>query len=78
VTEPKTCDECSEIMVDYNRTTIELCPPHASAEARIARLEEALRGVLNTGLNGGNNIRLAYIAAGRKALTEELLAQAEA
>lgn len=40
-------------------------------------LYDALKGVLRTGLNGGNNMRLAYIAAGGKALTPELLTKAE-
>ena len=40
-------------------------------------LLSALKEVLRTGLNGGDNIRLAYIAAGQKALTPELHAKAE-
>ena len=45
--------------------------------AEIERLRVALIGVLNTGLNGGNNMRLSFIAAGQKELTPELLADAE-
>ena len=41
-------------------------------------LVEALEELLRTGLNGGNNVRLAYIAAGRRELSDELLAKAEA
>lgn len=40
-------------------------------------LREALEDVLRTGLNGGDNMRLAYLAAGGKALTDELVAKAE-
>lgn len=47
-------------------------------EADLVVLREALRDVLATGLNGGNNMRLAYIAAGQQALSDELLAKAEA
>lgn len=45
---------------------------------RIEELEAAVRDLLATGLNGGNNMRLAYIAAGGKELSDELLAKAEA
>lgn len=38
----------------------------------------ALKDVLSTGLNGGNNVRLAFIAAGGKELNDELLAKADA
>lgn len=41
-------------------------------------LAESLAEVLRTGLNGGDNMRLAYLAAGQKALSSELLAKAEA
>ena len=46
-------------------------------DAEIAELVEALREVLRTGLNGGNNIRLSFIAASQKALSEEDLERAE-
>lgn len=41
------------------------------------RLLSALKGVLETGLNGGNNVRLSLIAASRKELSSEDLSRAE-
>lgn len=38
----------------------------------------ALKAVLASGLNGGNNVRLAFIAASRNSLDAESLAQADA
>lgn len=43
-----------------------------------AELLEALQGVLATGLNGGNNYRLAMMAASRQVLDAETLEKAEA
>lgn len=46
--------------------------------AAAPELLEALAEVLSTGLNGGNNYRLAMIAASQKALDDETLERAEA
>jgi hypothetical protein len=46
--------------------------------ATIGQLRQALIDVMQTGLNGGNNVRMSLIAAGRKALAEKDLAIAEA
>lgn len=46
--------------------------------AAAPELLEALAEVLATGLNGGNNYRLAMIAASQKALDDKTLARAEA
>lgn len=50
---------------------------NAAQQTRIAELEDTLAEVLSTGLNGGNNVRLALIAASHQALDAEDLARAE-
>lgn len=45
--------------------------------AAAPELYEALKDVLASGLNGGNNVRLAFMAASRDALDDKALAQAE-
>ena len=42
-----------------------------------AELLDALKEVLATGINGGNNVRLAYVAASQKELSPEGLYKAE-
>lgn len=42
------------------------------------KLAEALENVLSTGLNGGDNVRLAYIAAGQHSLKDDALSEADA
>jgi hypothetical protein len=74
------CPECGgsgkvEREVFPAHYTPALRPPVPSPDLREAL--EALRDLLATGLNGGNNVRLAYIAAGGKALSDELLTKAE-
>lgn len=46
-------------------------------EAENAALRAALRNVLSTGLNGGNNVRLAFISASQKPLSNEDIERAE-
>lgn len=49
----------------------------ADARERIAELEASLREVIHTGLNGGNNVRLAFIAASQRELSPANLAFAQ-
>lgn len=48
----------------------------AKLMAAAPELLKALKAVLRTGLNGGNNLRLAFMAASRNVLSDEVLAQA--
>jgi hypothetical protein len=56
----------------------ELEESEAELEAQRDEVVRALKGVMQTGLNGGNNYRLAMIAASRRELDAETLAEAEA
>lgn len=50
---------------------------HEAAE-RIRELEAAINGLISTGLNGGNSVRLALLAAKRTELDSRDLTEAEA
>lgn len=43
----------------------------------LAEARQVIRDLLATGLNGGNNVRLAYLAAKQNVLSEDELAKAE-
>jgi len=49
-----------------------------ASEARLLRAEKLIERLLATGLNGGNNVRLSFMAASRKVLDAAALAQADA
>ena len=55
------------IQLDVNPNLVDAAP----------ELLEALKEVLATGINGGNNVRLAYISASHKELSAESLRKAE-
>lgn len=55
------------------KTELEPCELHGAAE----ELLEACLKLLRTGLNGGNNVRLAFLAMSAHGLSSESLAQAD-
>lgn len=68
----------SWVALDAISAVLALITSARSVGGEVVELREALRDVLATGLNGGNNLRLAYIAASQKELGEKELARAAA
>ena len=61
----------------WGRACARLKGKNDKLKAENAALRAALRNVLSTGLNGGNNVRLAFISASQKPLSDEDIERAE-
>jgi hypothetical protein len=71
-------EDCSgNLVVAEVSGNSDICKANAELIAAAPDLLEALRAVLGTGLNGGNNVRLALMAAKGGALDDDDLAEAE-